>query len=64
MCERVNSKCVVYCVTGSRTVRQLLPPIHQLSQGQDAYRPGHRREGVVQAADGPVRLHQRQRRTE
>lgn len=31
--------------SGSRALRQLLPPLHQLPQGQDAHRPRHRRTG-------------------
>lgn len=35
---------------GARAVRQLLPPLHQLLERQDAYRPGDRRAGVRAAA--------------
>jgi hypothetical protein len=30
----------MYFLSGARALRQLLPPLHQLPQGQDANRPG------------------------
>ena len=30
----------MYLISGARALRQLLPPLHQLPQGQDANRPG------------------------
>lgn len=41
---------------GTRAVRQLLPAIHQLPEGQDAHRPGDRR--ARQQARGPGRQQQ------
>ena len=48
---------------GSRAVRQLLPPVHQLLEGQDADRPGHRRagRGFSSQDGGPARRLQQQR---
>ena len=45
------------CGAGSRAVRQLLPPLHQLPQGQDAHRPRDRRTGRLEQA-GPRRHEQ------
>jgi len=43
------SICLFCSVPGTRTVRQLLPPVHQLPQGQDADRPRDRRSGELEA---------------
>jgi len=42
---------VVYTV-GARAVRQLLPALHQLSQGQDADGPRHRGDRLAAAGPG------------
>lgn len=45
----LTTTCVCVCA-GARAMRQLLPPLHQLPEGQDAHRPGDRRAGVSPAA--------------
>lgn len=37
-------------IAGARALRQLLPPVHQLSEGQDAHRSGDRRPGEHETA--------------
>ena len=36
-------------IPGARAVRQLLPPVHQLPEGQDADRPRDRRPRELEA---------------
>ena len=35
---------------GARIVRQLLPPVHQLLEGENAYRPSDRRQRELETA--------------
>ena len=37
---------------GARTVRQLLPALHQLSQGENADGPRHRRDRLAASGSG------------